>query len=230
MSVDDSFVYSGKEELINMELMKRYNQGIVTLIKRYVEDDRKILDFGAGIGTLASHFPQDKIVCLEIDDEQKKHLETKGFQAVDDLAAIADDSVTFVYSSNVLEHIEDDYQAVRDIYPKIAPNGRIFFYVPAFPMLYSSMDQRVGHFRRYTKNRLNHVFQEGGFQVEEIFFSDFLGFFATLLFKLIDSKGGAASQKSLLFYDKFIYPVSSFLDKIFGRLLGKNVVIVARKR
>lgn len=153
----------------------------------------------------------------------------KGFHVIESIQELEDQSIGFAYSSNVLEHIEDDHQTVKDIYPKIMTGGRIVFYVPAFPILYSSMDKRVGHFRRYTKKRLHDVFKQAGFEVEKIFFSDSLGFFTAMLFKFIGSQDGKASKKSLIFYDRIIYPVSSLLDNILSNLLGKNIVIVAKK-
>jgi SAM-dependent methyltransferase len=224
------FVYTGKQELDDMQIMQNYNRGIVSILKGCLENGQKIVDFGAGIGTLASFFPQSNITCLEIDKQQQAILKQKGFHVVESLEGIADASITFFYSSNVLEHIEDDYTTVQEIWQKIAPQGRVVFYVPAFPVLFSEMDRRVGHFRRYTKKRLTDVFSQANFDIEKIFYSDSLGFLATLVFKFIGSKEGIASRKQLLFYDRIVYPVSRFLDTLFfSRYLGKNIVLVARK-
>ena len=223
------FIYTGKEELDHMGLMVRYNQSIVDLIKENMEDPDHILDFGAGIGTLAEFFDKEKITCLEIDKDQQKILKEKGFLVALSLDDIAENSLSFVYSSNVLEHIKDDYKTVQNIYGKMAVNGRVLFYVPAFPVLYSAMDKRVGHFRRYTHKRLKDIFEKAGFKVESVFYKDCLGFFVTLLYKMIGSRDGKTSKKSLIFYDRVLFPISHFLDKIFWRFLGKNIVIVARK-
>jgi SAM-dependent methyltransferase len=223
------FIYTGKEELDNMALMVRYNQSIIHLIKKYMGDPDSILDFGAGIGTLAEFFDKKKIICLEIDQDQQRVLKNKGFKVVSDLERIANDSMSFVYSSNVLEHIEDDNKVVHDLYEKVTPKGRILFYVPAFPLLYSSMDKRVGHFRRYTKERLRKVVEQAGFTIEYVGYRDCLGFFATLLYKLIGSREGTTSKKSLLIYDRFLFPFSHLLDHVFSSFVGKNIVIVARK-
>lgn len=223
------FVYTGKEELDNMALMVRYNQSIVTLIKSYIINSQNILDFGAGIGTLAEYFDPKKVICLEIDQTQQTILKRKGFSVISDLSYLEDNSVPFVYSSNVLEHIEDDYKVIQDIYKKVSLEGRVIFYVPAFPLLYSSMDKRVGHFRRYTKTRLQDVFRQAGFSIEHVFYRDFLGFFVTFLFKIIGSREGKTSRKSLLFYDRILFPFSHFLDNFFSPFLGKNIVIVAKK-
>jgi SAM-dependent methyltransferase len=231
IKADIPFIYTGKDELFCMEKMQNYNKSIINHIKQHMgATAENILDFGAGIGTLASYFPKDKITCLEIDSEQSDILKQRGFQTISSLKEIKKNSLSFLYSSNVLEHIEDDHDTVKQIYEKIKSNGRVVFYVPAFPILYSEMDKKVGHFRRYTKKTLTSVFASAGFSVDKVMYSDSLGFFASLLFKLISSKDGTASPKQLLFYDRFIFPISSFFDKLFAsHFFGKNIVIYVTK-
>ena len=50
-----------------------------------------------------------------------------------------------VICSNVLEHIEDDVRALRNIRTLLKPGGRLLLYVPATPRLYCAIDRHVGH-------------------------------------------------------------------------------------
>lgn len=227
----ENFVYSGKEELDQMESMSNYNSSIAVYIKKHLrQEDTKILDFGSGIGTIAKYFDKNKLVCLEIDNAQRNLLDKMGFSTISSLDEIEDNSLDFVYSSNVLEHVEDDFEAVKNIAKKMRKNSRIVFYVPAFPLLYSKMDERVGHHRRYTKKRLLEAFKKADFSVKEIFFVDSLGFFTTLIFKIIGNKEGKTSNSMLLFYDRILYPISKILDNICCKFfVGKNLLIAAHK-
>jgi predicted SAM-dependent methyltransferase len=56
-----------------------------------------------------------------------------------------------IYSSNVLEHIEDDSRALNEMFAKLQINGKLAIYVPAFMFLFSDLDIKAGHFRRYSK-------------------------------------------------------------------------------
>ena len=56
----------------------------------------------------------------------------------------------FVFSSNVMEHLEDDVEVLRQLHDKLRSGGHLALSVPAFPALWTSLDDRVGHFRRYT--------------------------------------------------------------------------------
>ena len=61
--------------------------------------------------------------------------------------------------SEVLEHIENDQKTLNDIYKKLNKDGLLFLFLPAFQILYSDMDEKVGHFRRYEKKFFKKDFQ-----------------------------------------------------------------------
>jgi len=91
------------------------------------------------------------------------------------------------------------------------------------------MDDRVEHCRRYTRTTLEESFQKAGFQVEDSFYQDSLGFFFALLFKGIGNREGKLNTVLLIMYDKLVFPLSQLLDFLCARMFGKNAVIYARK-
>ena len=72
-------------------------------------------------------------------------------------------------------------EALRAVYRCLRPGGRFYLYVPAFPLLFSAMDRKVGHHRRYRLAGLTSQLQRAGFRVLRARYADSLGFFATLL-------------------------------------------------
>ena len=70
--------------------------------------------------------------------------------------------------SNVLEHIVDDREAVLNFRSVLQPGGRLVELVPALPSLFGTMDEAVGHFRRYTQRGLREVLTGCGFEVEAL--------------------------------------------------------------
>jgi SAM-dependent methyltransferase len=226
------FEYTGKDELASMEKMNNYNESIIAMIKAIISTNNpNIMDFGAGIGTLSKYFDKTQIICLEIDQAQRKELKTKGFKVASSITEIGDNSLDLVFSSNVFEHIEDDYKIAKELFAKVKPGGKIFIYVPAFPVLYSEMDKKVGHYRRYTKSRITDVLGKAGFDIVETHYSDSIGFFASLIFKYFGSKTGDVNEKQLVFYDTYIYPLSRFIDGLGAKyIFGKNIVAVGIKR
>jgi len=50
---------------------------------------------------------------------------------------------------DVLEHVERDEDALRQLASALAPGGLLLVTVPAHPALYSEWDRGLGHYRRY---------------------------------------------------------------------------------
>ena len=106
------------------------------------------------------------VVCVEPDSRLRSHLSSAGHTVYADIAAIPANSIDCTYSMNVLEHVEDDRAALAAIYERIRPGGRIIIYVPAFGVLYSKMDELVGHYRRYRRKDLVAKLKEADFQID----------------------------------------------------------------
>jgi len=227
--------YSGVDELENSEYLCKYNKSIVTQAMKYLNKKTNILDFGAGIGTLSMIFRDAygiNPVCIEIDESNISTLSERGFKYYRNLSELGNEQNEFIFSSNVLEHIKNDKAIFNDFYKALISKGVLFLYLPANQILWSQMDVAVGHYRRYSKKDLIEKAEQAGFKVRSIFYADCLGFFATLLMKLtgFNSKNGIGSRSSLIFYDRYIFPISRFLDRAgFKFLLGKNIIIVAKK-
>jgi hypothetical protein len=58
---------------------------------------------------------------------------------------------------------------------------------------------------------------------------DSLGFPAPLLYKLLDRGTGDLRPGSVSAYDRLVFPLSRLTDRAFGKLFGKNVLLVAVK-
>ena len=147
-------------------------------------------------------------------------------QTLDD---IGNESVDYVYSFNVLEHAEEDSLIIKKLYSKLRSGGSILIYVPAFQTLYSSMDKKVRHFRRYTMGELKRKLKEAGFVINRANYVDSLGFLATVLYKLIGNKRGDLNPTALTAYDKYVFPVSLVFDRLFKKSFGKNLFLLATK-
>lgn len=229
-------IYSGKDNLSIMDNAKNYNNHLVSKIVQNIETDcQTIMDFGAGNGHLAEMVNKavnKKIICVENADNLAEYYNPlqKDLTLIKSLEEIADNSIDFIYSSNVLEHIENDKEIVSILCNKLKKNGKIFIYVPAFNVLYSDMDKQVGHYRRYTKHTLRQLFDTKQLKITDIRYADFCGYFVTLLYKFIPHKNGAFNKTSLKIFDTVIFPFSCLFDAITrGKCCGKNVMLVATK-
>jgi SAM-dependent methyltransferase len=224
-------VYEGAENLEVMASAVNYNQFLTQLILSRAKPGDRMLDFGAGIGTFANRVREAgySVTCVEPDIAQADRVARSGIPVVGQLDQIVDHSVDYIYTLNVLEHIEDDVAALRELGQKLSPGGRILIYVPAFKILFSSMDRRVGHHRRYTLPGLRTAVEAAGLSVEQGRYADCLGFFATLVYKFFGDDSGQIDERALVAYDRIAFPLSRLADIVFGRFFGKNVFIVATR-
>ena len=111
-----------------------------------------------------------------------------------------------------------------------APGGRLLLYVPAFPVLFSSMDRRVGHKRRYHRRELLNRTETAGFAVDRCVYADSLGFFAALIYaRLVWHSSGILSPAAVRRYDRLVFPISRALDTWLHSSFGKNIVLTARR-
>lgn len=223
--------YSGVENLEVMQEAHNYNNYLLNLVVSEARDAAVAVDFGAGIGTFASELRKygTRVICVEPDLSLCRSLKVMKFEAYDSLASIPEKSVPYIYSLNVLEHIEDDVGVLQELFRRLRPGGRLLIYVPAFKILFSSADKRVGHKRRYTKNALVRRLELAGFQVEQARYIDSLGFGVALLFKFIGNRDGRVNPLALKLFDRWIFPLSITLDRLMKRMAGKNILALARR-
>lgn len=73
-----------------------------------------------------------------------------------------------VLALDVIEHIDDDSHAMRELGRLLRPGGRMIVSVPSLPDLYSEFDEVQGHRRRYTVQSLRLCLERAGLAVEDV--------------------------------------------------------------
>ena len=224
-------VYTGRDNLDVMSEAVNYNRFLVRLVTDAMPITGKILDFGAGVGTFDDPIRETgrDVECVEIDPQMIGTLKEHGYTVWNNLANVPDDTYTGIYSLNVLEHIEADAVVTQTLLGRLKPGGKLLIYVPAFPVLFSTMDRKVGHFRRYRKSPLVTSLQQLGYSVRVARYVDTLGFLASLAYKLVGRSDGGINRSALIFFDRWLFPLNRLLDPIFSRWFGKNLLIIAEK-
>jgi SAM-dependent methyltransferase len=223
--------YTGTDNLEAMAEAKRYNQFLVGLITSRLNKTYSVVDFGAGIGTFAVAIEKScaNLVCVEPDVKQISLIMSKNLQVVSDITSIESETIDFLYSLNVLEHIENDEAAVREVARVLKPNAIALIYVPAKNILFSAMDYKVGHYRRYSKKSLRTLVTSANFEITRLEYVDCIGFFATLAYKIFGNANGDLSVSAVKFYDRYLFPISRLLDKITHPVIGKNLIVEIRR-
>jgi SAM-dependent methyltransferase len=141
----------------------------------------------------------------------------------------ADELFDLVCAFDVIEHVDDDLEAIREMRRVCKSGGTICITVPAFMILWSHHDVVNNHFRRYKSRDLKRIFEADnhGNVIHTTYFNTML-FPLILIFRLFsrllpDSliRHGAGSDFTILSNDS---PINRILFGIFSmeRLMLKK--------
>ena len=172
---------------IQRELSKiiNYHKWIYEAIKPYLGN--RILDVGCAIGNITRFFLNRELVVgldpLEnfIQTIKSTFLSYKSFQAIqadisnEETVNLKKKKFDTVTCLNVLEHIEDDISALKNIHKILDNEGKLILLVPAFKCLYGTVDKTDHHYRRYAKQDLRLKLKKSGFIIEKQFYMNLLG-------------------------------------------------------
>jgi glycosyltransferase involved in cell wall biosynthesis len=172
--VDDAH---GGEILDRLNRAPRFNQWMADVIRLYVGS--RVLEIGAGTGNLSMQLmPRAVYWATDVNRHYLDYLlklrATRPYMrvaftdAADQKTYPTGQSFDTVVCLNVIEHIQDDIGALRNIRNVLADGGRAIILVPCGPWLFGTLDEVLGHFRRYTSDELASVCAEAGFRVEDI--------------------------------------------------------------
>jgi len=130
-------------------------------------------DFGCGAGGMFEALRQfGDVVGIDVSPLAVAVCRSKGYRglAIGTLQnlPIRPQSLDLVGMTDVLEHVKDDEQAIRECLRVLKPGGLLLLTVPALRWLYNEHDRALGHFRRYSHKELRRVLVRCGFRVERL--------------------------------------------------------------
>jgi SAM-dependent methyltransferase len=107
------------------------------------------------------------------------------------------DSFDLAVSLDVIEHLDQHLEALRELRRVVAPGGALLVTVPAYGWLWSGHDEINHHFRRYTRPSLQRVAEQAGWQqVRTTYFNSLLLPVAILL-RALDRWSTKTTESSL---------------------------------
>lgn len=99
--------------------------------------------------------------------------------------SFADESFDIITASDVLEHLADAPQAVREWKRVLKPDGQLIVFVPAFQFHWSEHDEANRHFKRYRRPELCQLLAENDFLLVRSSYWNFLLFWPVSIVRLI---------------------------------------------
>jgi SAM-dependent methyltransferase len=129
---------------------------------------------------------------------------------------------------NVLEHIEDDRQALARMASLLPPGGVIVLIVPAFESLSGPIDRNLGHHRRYDRQSMRKLAQDCNFEIEKLHYMNCVGFFGWWVNAHI-LRREVQSENQISFFDRCVVPAISRLEAMLPPPFGQSLFVVLKK-
>jgi 2-polyprenyl-3-methyl-5-hydroxy-6-metoxy-1,4-benzoquinol methylase len=230
-------VYIGKD-LEAMSFANNYSKWIIELFSSFT--GHNIAEIGAGTGNLTKILSEQDMVSqvtafepsLNMYNHLKNNVDNEKVFAVNSTLFEASDNYTEKFDSifyiNVLEHIEDDITEIKHMHKSLRNNGYACIFVPALTWLYSDFDKSIGHFRRYHKNQLINLFDSNGFEIISAKYIDMMGILPWYINFVLMKR--SLDQNTTRIYDQFVIPVIKTIENIIPSPIGKNLLLVGKKK
>lgn len=193
------------------------------------------LEVGAGIGSITQHLVSGRrAVVMDLSASSVAAMRRR-FEGMPNVRVVQADlrdwepGETFdsVLLVNVLEHIRDDVGTLAALRRFVRPGGKVVVYVPALNGLFGNWDERVGHFRRYSKWRLREVMRAAELEPVELRYANLLAIPPWILFSQF-SKADSSGDASLRLWDRTGVPLTRFVESRVRMPIGLNLLGAGR--
>lgn len=222
-----------EETLENLDGADNYAAWIFALVEPHLGE--KVLEVGAGHGTFTHRIAAiaSRVVAVDpsvrcVDLLRTRFMSDPKMEVLQGSIGEATGHGQFdgVVLINVLEHIEDDREALREIFRLLKPGGRLILWVPAFAALYSDFDRRVGHHRRYRKSALRTELTRCEYEIRDLRYVNAVGAIAWFVMARLLRRTPTVGSKVQLF-DKYLVPVLRRFERRLRVPFGQSVFAVA---
>jgi 2-polyprenyl-3-methyl-5-hydroxy-6-metoxy-1,4-benzoquinol methylase len=220
----------------------RFNRWMYETIRPFLKGE--VLEIGSGIGNISRLLVDDGLTVTLSDFDAAYCLRLKErFSAKPNVREIISIDLQHkqfettyqsykgkfdtVFLLNVLEHLEDDKAAIKNCSYLLKKGGTLIILVPAYQLLYCRFDKELGHFRRYTLNKLMALFKTSGFRILNNQYFNFFGLPGWFVFgKLLGRAMIGAGEMNI--YNRLV-PVFRVADKILFNKVGLSVIVIGQK-
>jgi SAM-dependent methyltransferase len=232
--------FGAEDDLECLAASKYFFEWVLEEFEPYLQGD--VLEVGAGTGTITRKLMErgaaTSVVSLEPADNLFATLDAYAALAervtarkgkLDDLADELQSAFDAVLYVNVLEHIADDRREIQLAAGSLRPGGSLLVFGPALEVLYSQLDHKAGHYRRYSLRQLRTIVEEAGLRVVSLRYFDVLGLLPYLVvYRWLGRT--EISSSTMWGYDRLIVPLSRLVQRILAHPpAGKNFILVAVK-
>lgn len=229
----------GEKTLDLLSSVESYNEWTFELIEPFIGN--VILEAGCGKGTFTSRIiKKGKVAACDISGSYLNKVE-QAYKDNPNLIAVVNwdlndssglqkfGNINFdtIICLDVIEHIKDDDKVLTNFNRLLPVGGILILKVPAVKAIYGSLDEHLGHYRRYSKKEIRTKVLQHGFEILKQRYLNVIGIFGWYLNGVIFRKSIIPIQQ-LKTYEKLV-PFLRFIEGIFPPPLGQSLFLICRK-
>lgn len=146
-------------------------------------------------------------------------------------------SVGLIIAFDVIEHVDDDLNAIRELYQVLRKGGILILTVPAFNLLWGIQDVVTGHKRRYSRKEILVKLRQGGFAILRSSYFNFFLFFPILMVRRMIHLMGLRIESEnevnfplINFLFKTIFSLEVYLLKYLSFPFGVSILCIGKKK
>lgn len=222
------------------------NRILEKVVRTFCKLDKSfnLLDVGCGTGGFAALLKDDcNVIGVDTSEIALNYSRKRGIKNLENCYLNQFDKskygkINAITMLDVIEHIEGDYDVVRDAFSLLESDSYMIASVPAYQWLWSRHDVIHMHYRRYTITKFKKLFEDAGFKIMYVSYFNSILFLPAVLKRFLDKITGADNKKSAP-----IDEVPDFINNIFTKLFlaeksfipkimlpfGLSIVLVAKK-
>ena len=227
----------GMETLNVIEKADRFNEWMYDTIAPHCKGN--ILEIGSGIGNISQFFIRDQndIVLSDLRDNYCEILRKKFTNQVVKIDLVSPDFDTrysdlvgtfdTVFALNVVEHIENDIDAIANCKKLLKCGGTLIILVPAYQWLFNNFDVELEHYRRYTLKSLKNIILKNQLKPKKLFAFNFIGIIGWFVSgNILKKKTIPATQMGLF---NLLVSIFKLVDFILCRKIGLSAICISTK-
>jgi ubiquinone/menaquinone biosynthesis C-methylase UbiE len=213
------------------------------LVQAGLTSEDRVLDVGTGTGAnlrMLRALHVNRVTGLDSDELAIRFCHSKGLGDVQrgEIGAMPfpDSSFEIVVATDVIEHVDDDNAALREVVRVLKDGGKALIAVPAFPSLWGLQDVVAHHKRRYRLRPLLKKMRAAGLEPYRYYHFNYLLFvpiwLARQLIRLLGIKRNSEAEFNNSFFNRVfsvIFSIDIFTAPVLHPPFGVSILVIGKK-
>lgn len=201
------------------------------IIKLIQDKNPKILEVGCSSGALIKDLNNEGFKNVQGIDKSReaiKQCKKLNVQIMDgEKTKFKENSFDILIASDILEHIKNNNQALKEWNRILKENGKIILFVPALQFLWGKHDEINQHYKRYSKKELKELMKNSNFTIERVSYWNLISFMPKIIMKNKDQLNEINPAINNMLIN--LMKLENYLLTKINLPIGTSIFVIAKK-